>query len=217
MKKAITLAIASIVTISSLTIPVNAKEVTLQIGSNTATVDGKETLLENSPVIKNATTMVPIRFISENLGLNVEWNEDNKTITVKDNETADPNAAKESEDYYIFELSDNVNRQSVNYKNRYGIELAGDLYTPKAMDKNTKYPAIVIGPPYGGVKEQGPGVYANQLAQRGFQRRSGFFRFIGLYQQRKNRSIGYMRKWRFCSFSSGRGYKNKSCSNICNV
>ncbi len=112
--------------------------------------------------------MVPIRFISENLGLNVEWNGDNKMITVKDNETADPNAAKESEDYYIFELSNNVNRRSVTYKNRYGIELAGDLYTPKTMDKNTKYPAIVIGPPYGGVKEQGPGVYADQLAQRGF-------------------------------------------------
>src|SRR5699024_749301 len=31
-----------------------------------------------------------------------------------------------------------------------------------------KHPALVIGPPYGGVKEQGPGVYANQLAQRGF-------------------------------------------------
>ncbi len=131
-------------------------------------MDGKETQLENPPVITDGTTMVPIRFISENLGLNVEWNGDNKMITVKDNETVDPNTAKESEDYYIFELSDSVNRRSVTYKNRYGIELAGDLYTPKTMDKNSKYPAIVIGPPYGGVKEQGPGVYANQLAQRGF-------------------------------------------------
>ena len=36
------------------------------------------------------------------------------------------------------------------------------------MDDTAKHPALVIGPPYGGVKEQGPGVYANQLAQRGF-------------------------------------------------
>lgn len=36
------------------------------------------------------------------------------------------------------------------------------------MDASKEYPAIVIGPPFGGVKEQGPGVYANQLAQRGF-------------------------------------------------
>ena len=43
-----------------------------------------------------------------------------------------------------------------------------DLYTSKDMDETAKHPALVIGPPYGGVKEQGPGVYANQLAQRGF-------------------------------------------------
>ncbi|NDO45348.1 alpha/beta hydrolase [Clostridium sp. ASF356] len=72
------------------------------------------------------------------------------------------------EEYYIFELSDAVDRTSVHYKNRYGIELSADLYTSKYLDKTQTYPAIVIGPPYGGVKEQGPGVYANQLAQRGF-------------------------------------------------
>lgn len=69
---------------------------------------------------------------------------------------------------YTFELSDKVNREHVFYKNRYGIELAGDLYTAKDMDKSQKHPAIVVGPPYAGTKEQGPGVYANELAQRGF-------------------------------------------------
>lgn len=71
-------------------------------------------------------------------------------------------------EYYIFELSENVTRTQVRYKNRYGIELAGDLYRAKNMDEGRKYPALVIGAPYGGVKEQGPGVYANVLAQRGF-------------------------------------------------
>lgn len=71
-------------------------------------------------------------------------------------------------DYYTFTLNENVSREAVSYKNRYGITLAGDLYTPKDMDENNTYPAIIVGPPYGGVKEQGPGVYANQLAQRGF-------------------------------------------------
>ena len=70
--------------------------------------------------------------------------------------------------YFTFELSENVNRTSVSYPNRYGIRIAADLYTAKDMDETSKYPALVIGPPYGGVKEQGPGVYANQLAQRGF-------------------------------------------------
>lgn len=71
-------------------------------------------------------------------------------------------------DNYIFELSDNVTRTPVSYKNRYGIELAADLYCSKDFDANGSYPALVVGAPYGGVKEQGPGIYANQLAQRGF-------------------------------------------------
>ena len=71
-------------------------------------------------------------------------------------------------EHYIFDLSDNVKRTHVKYENRYGIKLAADLYTPKNLDKSKKYPGIVIGPPYGGVKEQSPGVYSNQLAQRDF-------------------------------------------------
>ncbi len=71
-------------------------------------------------------------------------------------------------EYYIFELSENVERNHVSYKNRYGMKIAGDLYTAKGIDLSKKYPALIVGAPYGGVKEQGPGVYANQLAQRGF-------------------------------------------------
>jgi len=73
-----------------------------------------------------------------------------------------------SVEHYIFNLSENVDRTHVRYKNRYGIEIAGDLYTPKNLDTSKMYRAIVVGPPFGGVKEQGPGVYCNQLAQRNF-------------------------------------------------
>lgn len=69
---------------------------------------------------------------------------------------------------YICELNKNAERTHVRYNNRYGIALAGDLYTAKALDKNKKYPALIVGAPYGGVKEQGPCVYAGELAQRGF-------------------------------------------------
>lgn len=69
---------------------------------------------------------------------------------------------------YICKLSESVERNHVRYKNRYGIALAGDLYIPKGLDKGEKYPALVVGAPYGGVKEQGPSVYANELAKRGF-------------------------------------------------
>ena len=71
-------------------------------------------------------------------------------------------------EHYISELNENVIRTHVRYENRYGIELAADLYTPKNLDKNKKYAGIIIGPPYGGVKEQGPSVYANQLAMSEF-------------------------------------------------
>ena len=70
--------------------------------------------------------------------------------------------------HYIQPLNKDVQREHVSFKNRYGITLAGDLYTPKNLDKNAKYPAIIVGAPYGGVKEQGPCVYAGELARRGF-------------------------------------------------
>lgn len=69
---------------------------------------------------------------------------------------------------YICELNEKVERTHVRYSNRYGMMLAGDLYTAKGLDKAKQYPALIVGAPYGGVKEQGPCVYANELAQRGF-------------------------------------------------
>lgn len=65
-----------------------------------------------------------------------------------------------------FPLSENVTRTHVRFTNRYGIPPAGDLHTPKAMSSKT-YPALVVGPPHGGVKEQAPGEYASELAQHG--------------------------------------------------
>jgi fermentation-respiration switch protein FrsA (DUF1100 family) len=72
------------------------------------------------------------------------------------------------EDGYTFVLSDEVTRTPVRYRNRYGIEIAGDLYQQKNLDESVPHPSVVIGPPHGGVKEQGPGVYAQEMAKRGF-------------------------------------------------
>ncbi len=68
---------------------------------------------------------------------------------------------------YIAKLSDDVKREKVSFKNRYGLKIVGDLYTSKTI-KLKNLPALIIGAPYGGVKEQGPCVYANELAKRGF-------------------------------------------------
>jgi len=71
------------------------------------------------------------------------------------------------EEHYTFKLSDKVTRQKVTFKNRYGITLSGDLYLPKNSDK-TLLSAIAISGPFGAVKEQSSGLYANQMAERGF-------------------------------------------------
>ena len=67
-----------------------------------------------------------------------------------------------------FKKDENVNIEKVTFKNRYGIELVGDLYTPKDIKKDKKYPAIAISGPFGAVKEQASGLYAQTLAKRGF-------------------------------------------------
>jgi fermentation-respiration switch protein FrsA (DUF1100 family) len=73
----------------------------------------------------------------------------------------------ETTEHYTFKLSDKVTRQKVSFKNRYGITLSGDLYLPKTIGKDT-LAAIVISGPFGAVKEQSSGLYANQMAERGF-------------------------------------------------
>jgi fermentation-respiration switch protein FrsA (DUF1100 family) len=67
-----------------------------------------------------------------------------------------------------FKPSGKVKHEKVAYQNRYGITLSADMYMPKDMDGTRKYPALVVGTPYGGVKEQGAGIYAQTMAERGF-------------------------------------------------
>ena len=67
----------------------------------------------------------------------------------------------------VFPKSDKVVVKKVSFHNRYGIKLVGDLYVPKDK-KNEKLPAIAITGPFGAVKEQSSGLYAQTLAERGF-------------------------------------------------
>lgn len=72
-----------------------------------------------------------------------------------------------SKEHYTFELSDKVTRQKVTFKNRYGITLSGDLYLPKNT-ATEKLSTLAISGPFGAVKQQSSGLYANQMAERGF-------------------------------------------------
>ena len=66
----------------------------------------------------------------------------------------------------VFPKSDKVNHSKVTFHNRYGIVLAADLYVPK--DAEGKMAAIAVSGPFGAVKEQASGLYAQTLAERGF-------------------------------------------------
>lgn len=69
-------------------------------------------------------------------------------------------------DGYSFPLRDTVTREKVHFHNRYGIELCGDLYLPKGA--RGKLAAVAVCGPFGAVKEQCSGLYAEELASRGF-------------------------------------------------
>lgn len=66
----------------------------------------------------------------------------------------------------VFPKSDKVNHKKVTFVNRYGITLAADMYMPK--DVEGLLPAIAVSGPFGAVKEQSSGLYAQELAERGF-------------------------------------------------
>lgn len=66
----------------------------------------------------------------------------------------------------IFPQSDKVNHSKITFRNRYGITLAADMYVPK--NAQGKLPAIAVCGPFGAVKEQASGFYAQEMAKRGF-------------------------------------------------
>lgn len=66
----------------------------------------------------------------------------------------------------VFPLSDKVNNKKVTFKNHFGIPLVADMYEPKNYEG--KLPALAVSGPYGAVKEQSSGLYAQEMAERGF-------------------------------------------------
>ena len=66
----------------------------------------------------------------------------------------------------VFPKSDKVDHKKVTFHNRYGITLAADMFTPKSVVG--KLPAIAVSGPFGAVKEQSSGLYAQKMAEYGF-------------------------------------------------
>lgn len=67
----------------------------------------------------------------------------------------------------VFSRSGAVDHRKVTFRNRYGITLAGDLYLPKNLG-DRRLAALAVGGPFGAVKEQSSGLYAQKMAERGF-------------------------------------------------
>lgn len=67
-----------------------------------------------------------------------------------------------------FPKSDRVDHRKVSFYNRLGITLVADLYVPKNIDRSRRHAALVVGGPFGAVKEQASGLYAQTMAERGF-------------------------------------------------
>ena len=66
----------------------------------------------------------------------------------------------------VFPKSDKVEHRKVTFPNRYGITLVADVYMPK--DAEGALPAVAVCGPFGAVKEQSSGLYAQEMAERGF-------------------------------------------------
>lgn len=89
-------------------------------------------------------------------------------ISCNNNSTQNNNSQKgDNMDSRVFTVYTNIEMKEVRFKNRYCIEIAGHLYLPQDYS-NKKNPALVVSGPFGAVKEQASGLYAQEMASNGF-------------------------------------------------
>ena len=74
-------------------------------------------------------------------------------------------------DTRVFKIYPEIKVEKAHFHNRFGIDLTGDLYMPKDFDASKKYAAIAVAGPFGAVKEQVSGLYAQEMAKAGFRER----------------------------------------------
>lgn len=67
-----------------------------------------------------------------------------------------------------FYTSDKVTVEKITFKNQYQMKVVGNLFVPKDLDQKTKHAALVVGHPFGAVKEQAANLYATKMAEKGF-------------------------------------------------
>jgi fermentation-respiration switch protein FrsA (DUF1100 family) len=93
--------------------------------------------------------------------------QDQKNMKYEETQVVKPEKLQLTQEWdKVFPKSDKVDHKKVTFVNRYGITLAADQYTPK--NATGKLPALAVSGPFGAVKEQSSGLYAQQMAERGF-------------------------------------------------
>ncbi len=110
--------------------------------------------------------LTPIRCLMALIMLSPTWT--SAPATNKNNKTDMETLDLTNEWDKTFPKSDKVDHCKVTFTNRYGITLAADMYKPKEVSKEQKLPAIAVCGPFGAVKEQSSGLYAQEMAERGF-------------------------------------------------
>ena len=71
-------------------------------------------------------------------------------------------------DTRVFKIDPEIKAEKVHFHNRYGIDLTGDMYFPKGFDASKKYAGLAVAGPFGAVKEQVSGLYAQEMAKAGY-------------------------------------------------
>lgn len=72
------------------------------------------------------------------------------------------------DDSRVFKTDSRIDVKKVTFQNHYGFDVAGHLYLPANFDRKNSYQAVVVSGPFGAVKEQASGLYAQELAKNGF-------------------------------------------------
>lgn len=67
-----------------------------------------------------------------------------------------------------YQIYPEIANEKVHFTNRFGITIVGDIFYPSTFSADKKYPAIVVSHPHGGVKEQSGGLYAQEMATKGY-------------------------------------------------
>ena len=97
-----------------------------------------------------------------------EKKENKESKTVFASEMKNSSFGRFRKDTRVFKVDPNIKVRKVHFQNRYGISVTGDLYLPKDFNEKQKYAALVLSGPFGAVKEQVSGLYAQEMAKNGF-------------------------------------------------